>query len=45
MSLRQEQAAEARTHLERQGPLSDPALRALARGDDILKPPVAEAGR
>ena len=34
-------AAEARTSLERQGPLSEPALRALARVDDILKPPVA----
>jgi len=34
-------AAEARTYLERQGPLSDPAYRALARVDDILKPPVA----
>ena len=34
-------AAEARTYLERQGPLSDPAMRALARVDDLLKPPVA----
>ena len=34
-------AAEARTSIERQGPLSEPALRALARVDDILKPPVA----
>jgi len=32
--------AEARAYLERQGPLSDPALRALARVDDLLKPPV-----
>ena len=33
--------AEARSYLERQGPLSDPASRALGRVDDILKPPVA----
>jgi len=32
---------EARAYLERQGPLSDPAMRALARVDDLLKPPVA----
>lgn len=36
-----DKAAEARAHLERQGALSDTALRALAWVDDILKPPVA----
>ena len=33
--------AEARSFLEKQGPLSDPAYRAIARVEDLLRPPVA----